>query len=313
MPPVWRCALKICAALPISPISRSTTMPLHEYTTVTSVPPPPMNSVRSIAVTGGKGGVGKTNLSVNLSVALADLGKRTLLLDADLGLANVDVLLGLAPKYTLADLVAGRCELEELLIEGPGGLLIVPAASGRRHMAELQQAEHVGLVNVFNDLQRDLDTLVVDTAAGITDSVLTFCQASQDTIVVVCDEPASITDAYALIKVLSRERGVDRIQIVANMVRDANEGRRLYDKISRVCERFLGDVSLNYLGAVPQCEWLRMAVQRQQAVVRAYPASPSARAITDIARRASRWQAPVEPRGTVEFFVDRMIQQRAMA
>jgi len=280
---------------------------------VTSVPPPPMNSVRSIAVTGGKGGVGKTNLSVNLSVALADLGKRTLLLDADLGLANVDVLLGLAPKYTLADLVAGRCELEELLIEGPGGLLIVPAASGRRHMAELQQAEHVGLVNVFNDLQRDLDTLVVDTAAGITDSVLTFCQASQDTIVVVCDEPASITDAYALIKVLSRERGVDRIQIVANMVRDANEGRRLYDKISRVCERFLGDVSLNYLGAVPQCEWLRMAVQRQQAVVRAYPASPSARAITDIARRASRWQAPVEPRGTVEFFVDRMIQQRAMA
>ncbi|WP_164978665.1 P-loop NTPase [Pseudoxanthomonas composti] len=288
-------------------------MPLHEYTTVTSVPPPPMNSVRSIAVTGGKGGVGKTNLSVNLSVALADLGKRTLLLDADLGLANVDVLLGLAPKYTLADLVAGRCELEELLIEGPGGLLIVPAASGRRHMAELQQAEHVGLVNVFNDLQRDLDTLVVDTAAGITDSVLTFCQASQDTIVVVCDEPASITDAYALIKVLSRERGVDRIQIVANMVRDANEGRRLYDKISRVCERFLGDVSLNYLGAVPQCEWLRMAVQRQQAVVRAYPASPSARAITDIARRASRWQAPVEPRGTVEFFVDRMIQQRAMA
>jgi flagellar biosynthesis protein FlhG len=288
-------------------------MPLHEYTTVTSVPPPPMNPVRSIAVTGGKGGVGKTNISVNLSVALADLGKRTLLLDADLGLANVDVLLGLAPKYTLADLVAGRCELEELLIEGPGGLLIVPAASGRRHMAELQQAEHVGLVNVFNDLQRDLDTLVVDTAAGITDSVLTFCQASQDTLVVVCDEPASITDAYALIKVLARERGVDRIQIVANMVRDANEGRRLYDKISRVCERFLGDVSLNYLGAVPQCEWLRMAVQRQQAVVRAYPASPSARAITDIARRASRWQAPAEPRGTVEFFVDRMIQQRAMA
>ncbi|MET0288034.1 MAG: MinD/ParA family protein [Pseudoxanthomonas sp.] len=288
-------------------------MPLHEYTTVTSVPPPPMNPVRSIAVTGGKGGVGKTNISVNLSVALSDLGKRTLLLDADLGLANVDVLLGLAPKYTLADLVAGRCDLEELLIEGPGGLLIVPAASGRRHMAELQQAEHVGLVNVFNDLQRDLDTLVVDTAAGITDSVLTFCQASQDILVVVCDEPASITDAYALIKVLSRERGVDRIQIVANMVRDANEGRRLYDKISRVCERFLGDVSLNYLGAVPQCEWLRMAVQRQQPVVRAYPASPSARAITDIARRASRWQAPVEPRGTVEFFVDRMIQQRAMA
>ncbi|TWI02811.1 flagellar biosynthesis protein FlhG [Luteimonas cucumeris] len=263
--------------------------------------------VRVIAITGGKGGVGKTNLSVNLAVSLAEQGKRTLLMDADLGLANVDVLLGLSPRHTLADLVAGRCTLDEVLVEGPDGLLIVPASSGFRHMAELQPAEHVGLVHVFSELQRALDVMVVDTAAGITDSVLTFCQAAQDTVVVVCDEPASITDAYALVKVLSRERGVDRVHVVANMVRDPNEGRRLYEKLARVCERFLGDVALHYLGAVPQDDWLRRAVQRQQAVVKAYPGSPSARAINDIARLAARWQPPAAARGNVEFFVERMI------
>ncbi|ACD59203.1 cobyrinic acid a,c-diamide synthase [Xanthomonas phaseoli pv. phaseoli] len=275
--------------------------------------PEPLGPVRTIAVTGGKGGVGKTNISANLAVALADMGKRTLLLDADLGLANLDVVLGLAPKYTLADLIAGRCTLDEVIIEGPGGVLVVPAASGRRHMAELAPAQHIGLVNVFSELERDLDVMVIDTAAGITDSVLTFCQAAQDTVVVVCDEPASITDAYALIKVLSRERGVDRLQIIANMVRDPNEGRLLYDKLSRVCEKFLGDVSLNYLGHVPQDDWLRLSVQRQQPVIKAYPASPSAQAIAEIARRTSRWQAPTVPRGNVEFFVERIIQRGVAA
>ncbi len=294
-------------------------MPSRDYANLTNAFPlsatrsEPLGPVRTIAVTGGKGGVGKTNISVNLSMALADMGKRTLLLDADLGLANVDVLLGLTPKFTLADLVAGRCTLEEVLIDMPNGLMVVPAASGRRHMAELPPAQHVGLVNVFSELKRELDVMIIDTAAGITDSVLTFCQAAQDAVVVVCDEPASITDAYALIKVLSRERGVDRVQIVANMVRDLNEGRMLYDKLSRVCEKFLGDVSLNYLGCVPQDDWLRLAVQRQQPVVKAYPSSPSAQAIAEIARRTSRWQAPTVPRGNVEFFVERIIQRGVAA
>ena len=280
-----------------------------------STPPIPsaFHPVRVIAITGGKGGVGKTNVSVNLAVSLAEMGKRTLLMDADLGLANVDVLLGLSPKFTLADLVAGRCQLEDVLLEGPEGLMVVPASSGFRHMAELTPAEHVGLVHVFSELQRALDVMVVDTAAGITDSVLTFCQAAQDTVVVVCDEPASITDAYALIKVLARERGLDRVHVIANMVRDPNEGRKLYEKLARVCERFLGDVALHYLGAVPQDDWLRRAVQRQQAVVKAYPGSPSARAIAEIARTTARWQPPVGARGNVEFFVERLIQRGVAA
>jgi flagellar biosynthesis protein FlhG len=263
--------------------------------------------VRTIAVTGGKGGVGKSSLAVNLAVALGGLGQRTLLLDADLGLANVDVLLGLHPRATLADLVAGQCEITDILLEGPNGILVVPAASGRRQMAQLSTAEHIGLVNVISTLENDLDVLVVDTAAGLSDSVLTFCQASQEVVLVVCDEPASITDAYALIKVLVRERGVARVQVVANMVRDANEGRTLYNKLVRVCERFLTDISLNYLGCVPQDDWLRLAVQRQQPVVKAYPSSPSARAINEIANLTARWQAPEIGRGGVEFFFERLL------
>ena len=285
------------------------TLSLRQRATVDAVRQAPARPgpVRTIAITGGKGGVGKSTLAVNLAVALGGLGQRTLLLDADLGLANVDVLLGLQPRATLAELIAGRCGIEDILVDGPNGILVVPAASGRRQMAQLTTAEHIGLVNVVSSLQNELDVLVVDTAAGLNDSVLTFCQASQEVVLVVCDEPASITDAYALIKVLARERGVARVHVVANMVRDTNEGRTLYNKLVRVCERFLADISLNHLGSVPQDDWLRLAVQRQQPVVKAYPASPSARAINEIASMTARWQPPTVGRGGVEFFFERLL------
>ncbi|MFC7300869.1 MinD/ParA family protein [Cognatiluteimonas weifangensis] len=266
--------------------------------------------VRVIAVASGKGGVGKTSVSVNLSLALANAGQRTLLLDTDLGLANVDVMLGLSPRFTLADVMAGRCELADTVLEGPGGLWVVPSASGKRHMAELSAREHVGLVHAISQLDLPIDAMVVDTAAGIADGVLTFCQAAQDVIVVVCDEPASVTDAYALIKVLSRERGVNRVQVLSNQVAHPAEGRQLFDKLERVTSRFL-DVTLSYLGAIPRDEWLRRAVQRQEAVVEAFPSSPSALAFREIARRASQWQAPAGPRGHVEFFLERLVSAPA--
>ena len=147
---------------------------------------------------------------------------------------------------------------------------------------------------------------MVDNAAGISDSVLTFCQAAQDVIVVVCDEPASVTDAYALIKVLSRERGVTRIQVLANQVQHPSEGRQLFQKLERVTAKFL-DVTLNYLGAIPRDEWLRRAVQRQEAVVDAFPAAPSSMAFREIAKRAGQWQTPAGPRGHVEFYMERLI------
>ncbi|MGY1407969.1 MULTISPECIES: MinD/ParA family protein [unclassified Luteimonas] len=262
--------------------------------------------VRVIAVASGKGGVGKTSVSVNLATALANAGQRTLLLDTDLGLANVDVMLGLSPRFTLADVFADRCELRDTVMDAGNGLLVVPAASGKRHMTELQPRQHVGLVHAFSQLDLDLDVMVVDNAAGIADGVLTFCQAAQDVIVVVCDEPASVTDAYALIKVLSRERGVSRVQVLANQVQDPAEGRLLFEKLQRVSARFL-DVTLNYLGAIPRDEWLRRAVQRQAAVVDAFPSAPSAIAFRDIARRSRQWQSPPGARGHVEFFLERLV------
>ena len=264
--------------------------------------------VRVIAVASGKGGVGKTSVSVNLAMSLQNAGQRTLLLDTDLGLANVDVMLGLSPRFTLSDVFAGRCELADTLLEGPNGLLVVPAASGKRHMTELTPAQHVGLVHAFSQLDVPLDVMVVDNAAGIADGVLTFCQAAQDVIVVVCDEPASVTDAYALIKVLSRDRGVSRVQILANQVQHAAEGRQLFDKLQRVTSKFL-DVTLNYLGAIPRDEWLRRAIQRQEAVVDAFPAAPASMAFREIAKRAEKWQTPNGPRGHVEFFMERLIAQ----
>ena len=236
---------------------------------------------RVIAVASGKGGVGKTSVSINLAAALVNAGQRTLLLDTDLGLANVDVMLGLSPRFTLADVFAGRCELRDTVLEGPNGLMIVPAASGKRHMTELTPQQHVGLVHAFSELDMPIDTMVVDNAAGIADGVLTFCQAAQDVVVVVCDEPASVTDAYALIKVLSRERGVTRVQVLANQVQHAVEGRQLFEKLERVTSRFL-DVTLSYLGAIPRDEWLRRAIQRQESVVDAFPSAPAALAFRDV-------------------------------
>lgn len=265
--------------------------------------------VRVVCVTSGKGGVGKTNISVNLALALSLQNQSVMLLDADLGLANVDVILGLHPLYNLSHVISQERTLEEIIVTGPNGIRIIPASSGVKRMAELTPEENAGLVGAFSELNDSVDIMLIDSAAGISDSVVTFSRASHDVIVVVCDEPASITDAYALIKVLSRERGVDRVHVVANMVRDTNEGRRLYEKLARVCERFLGDVALHYLGAVPQDDWLRRAVQRQQPVVKAYPGSPSARAISEIARLAARWKPPVGARGNVEFFVERMISR----
>jgi flagellar biosynthesis protein FlhG len=262
--------------------------------------------VRVVAVASGKGGVGKTNVSVNLSLALAEMGRRVMLLDADLGLANIDVLLGLQPRFTLSDVLEGRCGLEDTFLDGPLGITVVPAASGKRRMAELSFGEHAGLIRAFSTMDRELDALVVDTAAGISGSVCNFAEAAQEVIVVVCNEPTSITDAYALIKVLSREHGVARVQVLANSVRSQHEGHELYAKLSRVSERFL-DVTLGYMGAVPFDDWLRRAVQKQQAVLQAYPSAPASAALRGVARKLEQLALPSGPRGNLEFFVERLV------
>jgi flagellar biosynthesis protein FlhG len=263
--------------------------------------------IRAIAVTGGKGGVGKTNVSVNLAVALADLGKRVMLLDADLGLANIDVVLGLHPQYDLSHVLRGERMLEEVVLEGPGGIKVIPAASGIQQMAELSEAEHAGLIRAFSDLGTDVDVLIVDTAAGISDTVVSFSRAVQEVVVVVCDEPASITDAYALIKLLNREYGIDRFRILANMTRSAQEGRELYNKMCRVTDRYL-DVMLSFMGSIPYDDSLRKAVRGQKPVVQAFPRSRVAQAFKNLAKKADNWPVPTGASGHLQFFVERLVQ-----
>ncbi|MCY1285161.1 Flagellum site-determining protein YlxH [compost metagenome] len=267
-----------------------------------------MHPVQVIAVTGGKGGVGKTNVSVNLSLALADLGRRVMLMDADLGLANVDVLLGLTPKRTLADVINGECDLRDVVIQGPGGIRVVPAASGTQSMVQLSPMQHAGLIQAFSDISESIDVLIVDTAAGISDAVVSFVRASQEVLVVVCDEPTSITDAYALIKLLNRDYGMSRFRVLANMAHSPQEGRNLFAKLTKVTDRFL-DVALQYVGAVPYDETVRKAVQKQRAVYDAYPRSKCALAFKAIAQKVDSWPLPANPRGHLEFFVERLVKQ----
>jgi flagellar biosynthesis protein FlhG len=263
--------------------------------------------VRAIAVTGGKGGVGKTNVSVNLAVAMSEMGHRVMLLDADLGLANIDVVLGLHPKYDISHVLSGERSLEEVVIEGPAGMRVIPGASGIQALADMGSAEHTGLIRAFSDMSGDLDTLIVDTAAGISDTVLSFSRASNEVVVVVCDEPASITDAYAIIKLLNRDYGHQRFRILANMARSAQEGRDLYNKMCRVTDRYL-DVMLSYMGAIPYDDNLRKAVRAQRPVIQAFPRSRVAQGFRNLAKKVESWPQPRGASGQVQFFVERLIQ-----
>lgn len=265
--------------------------------------------LKSIAIASGKGGVGKTNVAVNLSVALARLGRRVMLFDADLGLANADLLLGLRPTRSLHDLVIGTADtLEEILVEGPDGLQLVPSASGIGTMANLSPAEHAGLIRAFSTYSQPLDVLIVDTAAGVQDSVTSFCGAVQHVFVVVCDEPASLTDAYALIKVLHQERGLRRFRIICNMLRTPESGRRLMLKLSTVCTQYLPDVVLESAAMIPMDEHLRRAVQKREPLVGLYPGSPAGRALIELAKQTDRWSVGESGMGGIGFFVERMLQ-----
>jgi flagellar biosynthesis protein FlhG len=265
-----------------------------------------MHPVQVIAVTGGKGGVGKSNVSVNMSIALAEMGRRVVLLDADLGLANIDVLLGISSKNNISNVLSGEVPLQDILVNGPGGIRIIPAASGTQAMAQLAPEEHVGLIRAFSTIADQMDVLVVDTAAGISDGVVTFVKAAQEVLVVVTDEPTSITDAYALIKLLNRDHGLFRFRILGNMVKTPQDGHNLFAKITKVTDRFL-DIALQYVGSIPFDESVKRAVQRQKPVILAYPRAKASLAFKSLAKKVDSWPLPTSPRGNLEFFVENLI------
>ncbi len=262
--------------------------------------------IKVIAVTGGKGGVGKTNLTLNTAIACAKQGKKVMVLDADLGLANVDVMLGLRVERNLSHVLNGDCTLDEILVTGPYGIKIAPSTSGTKSMTELSRHEHAGLIRAFGELQTPIDMLIIDTAAGISDMVVSFSRAAQDVMMVVCDEPTSLTDAYALIKILNKDHGVFKFKIVANMVRSEREGHELFSKLSKVTTRFL-DVALELVAIVPFDENIRKAVRKQSAIVDAFPSSPASKAITKLATEMGTWAIPVQAGGHLEFFIENLV------
>jgi flagellar biosynthesis protein FlhG len=274
--------------------------------------PDPAAPVRVIAVTGGKGGTGKTSIAVNLATALAQSGRKTMLLDGDLGLSNCDVLLGLTPRYTLEHVLKGERALEEIILETRSGVRVVPAASGVARMASLSVTEQNGIVQAFAALPGTLHTLIVDTAAGIGEQVLQFCQAAQQVLVVLRDEPTSFTDTYALIKVLSRDRGVRHFRVVTNLTRLPEEGQIAFRRLQRVTDRYL-EVVLEYAGDIPEDLSLQKSVQAQRPVLEAFPTCAAARAFKLLARAADRWPMPAGPSGGIEFFMERMLARPAPA
>ena len=270
------------------------------------------NTVRAIAIASGKGGVGKTNVAVNLAVALADLGSRPLLLDADLGLGNVDILLGLSPRFNLSHVLSGEKTMADILIKGPHDIHILPAASGVAGMADLDLGQRAGLIEAVSSLDADVDHLLIDLAAGIATDVLTFSRAAQEVLVVVSTEPASITDAYALIKVLSRDHGLRRFHVLPNMVADAREGQILFQRLSAVAERYL-EVQLDLAGIIPLDPAMRSAVRAQQCIFDRYPGSAAAQAFRTLAHTVRAWPRRTEGRGEMRFFLERLFADMAPA
>jgi len=243
---------------------------------------------RVITVTSGKGGVGKTSVSVNLAIQLQKLGKRVVMLDADFGLANVEVMFGIRPQYNLADLVFRGKNIKEIITEGPMGVGFISGGSGIQELSNLNKEQIQGLSYLLADLDELADIIIVDTGAGIANSVMEFVSASSEVLLVVTPEPTSITDAYALLKALNKN--VDflpketTIKLIANRVESMEDGKRLFLKLNTVIQKFL-DVKVEYLGAVPQDKSLMKAVMQQKPVSISFPNAVSTRAVGDLAAR----------------------------
>ncbi len=239
---------------------------------------------RVIAITSGKGGVGKTSIVGNLGYAFAKLGKKVLILDADLGLGNLDVLLGLAPKYNLSHVILGERKIDEILVEGPGKMNILPASSGIQELTNLNKDQKIEILTQLDLLIDSVDVLFIDTAAGISSNVMDFNATAQEVVVVVSPEPTSITDAYALMKVLSLKYSGKACKLIVNMVRRPEEGREVFRQLQIVTDRFL-DITIEYLGYVLFDGKVTKGVKTQKIVSELYPDTPASRCFADISRK----------------------------
>ena len=262
--------------------------------------------IRVISVTGGKGGVGKSNVVSNLAIALSVQGKKVLVIDADLGLGNLDVLLGLSPVYNLNNVLNGEKTIAEILVDGPAGIKIIPAGSGVQEFTSLGQHEKLKLLDELDMLEEKFDIMIVDTEAGISENVTYFAVAAQEIIVVVTPEPTSITDVYALIKLLSTKYSEHHFKVLVNMAKDSEDALEVFRKLANVAGRFL-DISLDYLGCVVKDEKVVEAVKRQRAVSELFPDSEAAACFVTLAKRVIENTRQTRLKGNIQFFFRRYL------
>jgi flagellar biosynthesis protein FlhG len=256
--------------------------------------------VRVISVTSGKGGVGKSNVVANLGIAFSQQGKRVMIIDADLGVGNIDVLLGLSPHHTLNHVLSGEKRLKEIIIPGPSGIKLVPAGSGVQEYTSLGSGERMKILEELDELEEEFDIVIIDTEAGISENVTYFNTAAQEIVVVVSPEPTSITDVYALIKLLATRYDERRVKVLVNMVRDTRDALLVFSRLSQVTSRFL-DISLDYLGCILWDDCLVESVRKQRAVMELFPDSKSSRCFTGLARHMVEQTAAPQVKGNIQF------------
>ena len=256
---------------------------------------------RVIAVTSGKGGVGKTNIVANLAYALTCMRKKVLVFDADLGLGNMDVLLGKAPRYNISHVIKGEKNIDEITVKGPGGMTILPASSGVQGLTDLTSAQRTRILSILDTLMEDIDVLLIDTAAGISSNVMYFNVTAQEVIVVVTPEPTSITDAYALMKVMSLKYAEKKFNLLLNMVSGEDEAKDVYRQLSMVSKQFL-DISIDYLGYVFRDSEMTKCVRGQKLIREHRPSAVASGCFDTIARCLNDRPAPMLPTGYANHF-----------
>ncbi len=265
-------------------------------------------SVKTIAITSGKGGVGKTNVTANLAIGFSKLCKKVLILDADLGLSNIDVILNLATKYNIRHLFSGEKKLKDLIVEGPQGINVLPASSGVQELTSLNEFQRLRLIEEFDSYENDMDILLIDTASGISANVAFFCIAAQDIIVVTSPEPTAITDAYAVIKVLFTKYQEKNFKVLVNSVKNSKEAIDVYKRLSSATERFLS-ISLDYIGHIPYDDSVSKAVRAQKALIEIYPDSEASKSLIEIASRLCNDNKD-NVKGTLQFFLGSLLNPK---
>lgn len=259
-----------------------------------------VNPARVITITSGKGGVGKTNFAVNLGITLSKLGQKVLLVDADLGLANVDVMLGVIPKYNLGHVLLGEKKIADIIINGPEGMKIIPSGSGMYKLANLGDKKLAQCLEYLNELEKTTDIILIDTGAGLSKGVLKFVLAAGEVIIITTPEPTAITDAYGIIKVITGSKRDLPIRVVVNMVKNEKEAGEVMERLSAVTRRFLG-MDLISLGFIPLDTVVPKAVKEQQPFVLSHPRSVVAQSINQMANQLINVDAPVTT-GSLSFF-----------